>query len=96
MTRVRAVAGGVHPSYQNSGIESSIFLQLYNVFMKKHWYEELELSWVGDFNPKMIAIYEALGAAKIKTHITFRYLINNDLSFLRYEEEINGSDHKGH
>lgn len=88
MTRMRAIAGGVHPSYQNSGIESAIFLQLYNVFKKKRWYKELELSWVGDFNPKMIAIYEALEATKTKTHITYRYLINKELHFRRYMEEI--------
>jgi GNAT superfamily N-acetyltransferase len=88
MTRMRAVAGGVHPSYQNSGIESTIFLQLYNVFKNKRWYKELELSWVGDFNPKMIAIYEALEASKAKTHITYRYLINKELPFRRYMEEI--------
>lgn len=88
MTRMRAVAGGVHPSYQNSGIESTIFLQLYNVFRAKRWYKELELSWVGDFNPKMIAIYEALGATKAKTHVTYRYMINNELPFRRYMEEI--------
>jgi GNAT superfamily N-acetyltransferase len=88
MTRMRAIAGGVHPSYQNSGIESTIFLQLYNVFKRKRWYKELELSWVGDFNPKMIAIYEALGASKAKTHITFRYLINKELPFKRYMEEM--------
>jgi hypothetical protein len=90
MTRMRAVAGGVNPSHQNSGIESSIFLQLYNVFRKKRWFRELELSWVGDFNPKMIAIYEALGAQKVKTHYTYRYLINKDLPFVRYKEEIAG------
>jgi GNAT superfamily N-acetyltransferase len=88
MTRMRAVAGGVHPSYQNSGIESAIFLQLYNVFKNKRWYKELELSWVGDFNPKMIAIYEALEASKAKTHITYRYLINKELNFRRYMEEM--------
>jgi hypothetical protein len=96
MTRVRAVAGGVHPSYQNSGIESSIFLQLYNIFAKKRWYDELELSWVGDFNPKMIAIYEALGATKVKTHVTFRYMINSELTFLRYEEELNDKGQEVH
>jgi hypothetical protein len=85
---MRAVAGGVHPSYQNSGIESAIFLQLYNVFKNKRWYKELELSWVGDFNPKMIAIYEALEASKAKTHITYRYLINKELNFRRYMEEM--------
>ena len=88
MTRMRAVAGGVHPSYQNSGVESAIFLQLYHMFIKKPWFRELELSWVGDFNPKMIAIYEALGASRAKTHITFRYLINDKLQFRTYKEEM--------
>jgi GNAT superfamily N-acetyltransferase len=88
MTRMRAVAGGVNPSHQNSGIESAIFLQLYNVFKRKRWYKELELSWVGDFNPKMIAIYEALGAQKAKIHYTYRYLINKDLQFTSYKEEM--------
>jgi GNAT superfamily N-acetyltransferase len=88
MTWMRAVAGGVHPSYQNSGIESAIFLQLYNVFRRKRWYRELELSWVGDFNPKMIAIYEALGAKKTKIHLTYRYLINKEIKFRRYMEEM--------
>ena len=64
MTRMRAAAAGVHPKYQNSGVESAIFLQLYKVFKKKRHYKELELSWVGDFNPKMISIYEAIGAQK--------------------------------
>jgi hypothetical protein len=88
MTRMRAVVGGVHPSHQNSGVESAIFLQLYKMFKKKPWFKELELSWVGDYNPKMIAIYEALGAIKVKTHITYRYFINSNLSFIRYKDEI--------
>jgi hypothetical protein len=88
MTRMRAVVGGVHPSYQNSGVESAIFYQLYQVFRKKPWLKVLELSWVGDFNPKMIAIYEALGAKKAKTHITYRYFINKNLPFVRYKDEM--------
>ena len=88
MTRLRAIVGGVHPAYQNSGVESAIFLHLYNVFKKKPWLKELELSWVGDFNPKMIAIYEALGAKKAKMHYTYRYLINENIPFLTYKEEM--------
>ena len=88
MTRMRAIAGGVHPTYQNSGVESAIFLQLYKVFKKKPWFKELELSWVGDFNPKMVAIYEALGAQKAKTHVTYRYFINDKLPFIRYKDEM--------
>jgi hypothetical protein len=88
MTRMRAIVGGVNPAYQNSGVESAIFYQLYQVFKRKPWYKELELSWVGDFNPKMIAIYEALGAKKAKMHITFRYMINDKIEFTRYKEEM--------
>jgi hypothetical protein len=88
MTRLRAVVGGVHPTYQNSGVESAIFLHLYEVFKKKPWFKEFELSWVGDFNPRMIAIYKALGAKQAKTHITYRYLINKNIRFLTYKEEM--------
>lgn len=91
MTRIRAVVGGVVPSHQNSGIESVIFRELYNVFKRKRWYRELELSWVGDFNPKMIAIYGALGAQKAKTHYTYRYPINDKLPFVGYRDEIKSS-----
>ena len=88
ITRMRAVVGGVHPSYQNSGVESAIFFQLYKVFKKKPWFKELELSWVGDYNPRMIAIYEALGARIAKTHITYRYMINRELPFIRFKDEM--------
>lgn len=88
ITRARAIVGGVHPSYQNSGVESAIFLHIYEVFKKKPWFKELELSWVGDYNPKMITIYEALGAKRAKTHVTYRYLINKKLRFVRFRDEM--------
>lgn len=88
MTRLRAVVAGVNPSYQNSGIESAIFKQLYHVFKRKPHYRELELSWVGDFNPKMISIYEAIGAERKKMHITYRYLVNSEIPFTRYKDEM--------
>lgn len=88
MTRLRAVVAGVNPSYQNSGIESAIFKHLYHVFRSKPHYRELELSWVGDFNPKMISIYEAIGAERKKMHITYRYLVDPGAPFTRYKDEM--------
>jgi hypothetical protein len=88
MKRMRAVVGGVMHSHQNTGVESVIFYQLYQVFIRKPWLKELELSWVGDYNPKMLAIYDALGAQRAKTHVTYRYLINNKLRFVRYKDEM--------
>ena len=87
MTRVRAIIAGVHPKFQNIGVETVYFKKLFEVFRKKTYYKELELSWVGDFNPKMISIYKALGATQAKKHITYRYLFDRDSIFIRYKDE---------
>lgn len=88
MTRMRGSVAGVDPAYQNIGIESVIFKHLFKVYRRKTYYKELELSWVGDFNPKMISIYKALGAIHAKTHITYRYLFDRTMPFVRYKDEI--------
>ena len=87
MNRMRATAAGVVPAYQNSGIESGIFWQLNQVVPKLPQFKQIELSWVGDFNPKMISLYQATGAIHAKTHITYRYMINQDIPFQRFMED---------
>jgi len=88
MTRMRGSVAGIDPAYQNIGIESVIFKHLFKVYRRKTYYKELELSWVGDFNPKMISIYKALGAKHAKTHITYRYLFDRNKPFVRYKDEM--------
>jgi hypothetical protein len=88
MTRLRAVVGGVRHSHQNQGIEAAIFYHLYEVFKDKPWYREIELSWVGDYNPRMMASNEALGGIRMKTHFTYRYMINGQRPFMRFVDEM--------
>jgi hypothetical protein len=76
MTRARITIMGVVPEFQKSGIESAIFWHLDKVMKRKPWYTELELSWVGDFNPKMRALHESVGAVFAKRHITYRVLFD--------------------
>ncbi len=83
INRCRVLVMGVVPKFQKSGIESGIFWQIRQVLLKKHWYNEMELSWVGDFNPKMISIFKATGAAHKKTHLTLRYLFDREKEFKR-------------
>ena len=83
INRCRVLVMGVIPSFQKSGIESAIFYQLRQVLLKKDWYNEMELSWVGDFNPKMIAIFNAVGGKQAKTHLTMRYLFDRQKEFKR-------------
>jgi hypothetical protein len=74
---------GVVPRFQRSGIESGIFWQLRQVMLKKPWYKDMELSWVGDFNPKMIALFNSVGSKYAKTHETLRYLFDRNKPFER-------------
>ncbi len=83
ITRGRITIMGVSPQFQKSGIESGIFWHLDKVMRSKPWYTELELSWVGDFNPKMRALHESVGAKYAKKHITYRKLFNAENIFQR-------------
>ena len=87
ITRVRGTAAGVIPKFQNSGGESGIFYLLRKVIDNKPQYTEFELSWVGDFNPKMISLYLATGAVHAKTHHTYRYLFDRKQPYKRFMEE---------
>lgn len=85
INRTRILIMGIDTNYQRSGIESAIFWHQEQIMKKKshRHYKELELSWAGDFNPKIISIYEATGAKKAKTHYTMRYLFDRTKPFKR-------------
>ncbi|MEI6455380.1 MAG: GNAT family N-acetyltransferase [bacterium] len=83
ITRARIVIMGVKPKYQRFGIESGIFWHLNEKMKKRPQITELELSWVGDFNPKMRALHESVGAVFGKRHITYRKLFGEGHEFHR-------------
>ena len=70
-TRMRAVIMGTKEQYRNMGLESCLFMKLQEYTRPLKHYEELELSWVGDFNSKMLALHEAVGATYSKKHTTY-------------------------
>jgi len=78
--RTRILLMGIDPKYQRSGIESGIFWHQEQIMKRKshQHYTDVELSWAGNFNPKIIAIYEATGAKREKTHYTMRYMFDRN------------------
>ncbi len=80
ITRTRVTVMGVIPEFQKYGIESGIFWHMKDIMEKRPHYNELELSWVGDFNPKMRALHESTGAKFAKRHITYRKLFDDTKS----------------
>lgn len=74
VNRMRAVVMGTKQKFQKHGLESAIFIKLKEYVYPLNQYYELELSWVGDFNTKMLALHEAMNTKFGKKHLTMRYL----------------------
>lgn len=72
VSRMRAVVMGTKQKFQNHGLESALFIKVAEYVLPLNQYKELELSWVGDFNEKMIAIHQATGATFANKHLTMR------------------------
>lgn len=73
---------GVVPAWQGKGVESALMVHA-RAEMMRAGYTELEMNWVGDFNPRMLAVIRAIGARIYKTHITYRYLFDRERPFER-------------
>jgi hypothetical protein len=76
VSRMRAIVMGTKQKFQKHGLESALFIKLKEYVLPLKQYEELELSWVGDFNDKMIAIHHSTGAVFGKKHLTMRYIFD--------------------
>ena len=83
--RVFAIVFGVAPEVQGKGVESALmytYLQFVNSPTNR--YKDIELAWIGDFNPvmnRMITNYA--GASLHKMHTTYRYLFDRTKEFKR-------------
>ncbi|WP_316794585.1 GNAT family N-acetyltransferase [Pedobacter frigoris] len=76
VNRMRAIVMGTKQAYQKHGLESALFIKLKEYVLPLNQYDELELSWVGDFNDKMLAIHQATGATFGKRHLTLRKIFS--------------------
>jgi len=76
---------GTIPEYQGRGIESAIALAFSKAaWQKDYQYKELELNWIGDFNPKMIRFVKMLGSVVNKEYVTYRYLFDRTKEFKKH------------
>jgi hypothetical protein len=83
INRLRVVIMGVKPAFQKLGLESALIMNAHRIVMPLNHYKEVDLSWVGDFNPKMRALHESTGATLGKKHLTYRCLFNDTKDFKR-------------
>jgi len=83
-TRLIGMIFGVVPEHQGKGVESAILLRFEKEIREQGFpYTDLEMNWIGDFNPVMMKFVEQIGGKIHKTHVTFRYLFDRSKEFKR-------------
>jgi len=75
---------GVVPEHQGKGVDGAIVLAARQVLQDEYKrYDEYEMNWIGDFNPRMINVVEQVGANILKRHATYRKLFDESKPFKR-------------
>lgn len=83
-TKFNGIVFGIVPRFQGKGIDSFIVGEAYKTVVNMH-YEEYEMQWIGDFNPKMINVAEGLGdVQRSRILTTYRYLFDRTREFKRH------------
>ena len=80
------IAFGIVPAHQGKGLETAFVMTVCNTVQdtSKVQYEDFVMNWIGDFNPKMMRVAEALGGTIWRTHATYRYLFDRTKEFKRH------------
>lgn len=75
---------GIVPEFQGKGVDAFMIMEGAKVIQEPLLYEDYELQWIGDFNPKMINIALSLGTSVSRQLITYRYNFDPNLEFKRH------------
>jgi hypothetical protein len=80
--KILGIIYGVVPEHQGKGVENALTISTQDLFIEAG-YANIEMNWIGDFNPRMLVVTRSIGAKIIKTHATYRKLFV-DRPFERY------------
>jgi len=82
-TRMLGLVFGVVKEWQGKGIDAALIVFGEKSIIDKKKYKDTVLTWIGDFNPKMIKIAENLGTTLWRSYKTYRYQFDRSLPFER-------------
>lgn len=75
---------GIVPEHQGKGVDGAMVMNARRVLQEQYnRYDEYEMNWIGDFNPRMINVVEQVGANVVKRHATYRKLFDETKPFKR-------------
>jgi hypothetical protein len=82
-TTMVGIVFGVKREWHGKGIEGAIINWFSMEKVPDLGYEDTILTWIGDFNPKMIRVATNLGTTLHRKYITYRFLFDRDAPFER-------------
>ena len=92
-TKVLGQIFGVVPEHRGKGIEGAQIMKFAQIAWAPDFkYKEIEMNWIGDFNPTMMKMVEQIGATIVKTHTTYRFLFDRSKEFKR-ARRVNTGEH---
>jgi hypothetical protein len=91
-TKFTGIAFGIVPEFQGRGADAYMIIEgakvIQNIkiengqyLLGKPIYDNYEMQWIGEFNPKMINVAEALGTYRSRKLVTYRYLFDRTTEF---------------
>ncbi len=86
------IAFGIVPEFQAKGVDAYMIMEGARIVQGqvvkdgeyvpgKPLYDDYEMQWIGEFNPKMINIAENLGTYRSRILTTYRYLFDREKEF---------------
>jgi len=75
---------GIVPEFQGKGVDAYMIMEGAKIIQGQHLYDDLEMQWIGEFNPKMINVSESLGTYRSRLLTTYRYLFDRTKEFKRH------------
>jgi len=72
---------GIVPEFQSKGVDAFMIMEGAKVIQGQMLYDDYEMQWIGEFNPKMINVAESLGTYRSRKLITYRYLFDRTKEF---------------
>ncbi|WP_241502152.1 hypothetical protein [Hymenobacter glacialis] len=73
---------GVVPAHQGKNVDAVMMVHAQQALIAAG-YTDIEMNWIGDFNPRMLATIRSIGAKICKTHVTYRKLFDENRPFER-------------
>jgi hypothetical protein len=75
---------GIVPEFQGKGIDAFMIVEAAKIIQHQLAYDDYEMQWIGDFNPKMMNIAQGINAHISRKLITYRYLFDRTKEFKRH------------